>query len=53
MPKPIISDNGIEIDALFGSMSISNRIVLSPLRQGLIERIFEKVETDIVDMYFK
>jgi hypothetical protein len=53
MPEPIMSDGGIEVDALFGSMSISNRIVLSPLRQGLIERIFEKVETDIVDIYFK
>lgn len=46
------TESGMPIDAIFSGSSISNRIVNSPIIVGVTDRILEKMELDIVDMYF-
>lgn len=49
----IESKSGIDIDMLFGGVSIMNRIILSPIKAGIMERILETVEDNAIDMYFE
>ena len=49
----LTEDGSIVIDACFSSMGISNRIANSPLVTGVAARVMEKVEKDILDLYFK
>ena len=46
-------DGSIEVDALFSSLGISNRIANSPLVTGIAARVMDKVEKDILELYFK
>lgn len=47
------TESGLEVDAVFSGSSISNRIVNSPILVGVGERVLEKLEESIVDLYFK
>lgn len=50
--EPMLTETGIEIDCLFGTASVFNRIVLSTFKTGILNRIVEKAEEDIVELYF-
>ena len=50
---PIITEEGETIDAVFGLNSIFNRIILSPMIQGISDRVLKHVEQDLVNDYFK
>ena len=47
------TDNGEEVLGTFGFTSILHRIVNSPILIGTTGMLIEKIEKDIVDMYFK
>lgn len=51
--QPITSESGVPIDALFSCAAVGDRIVLSPQYFGITSRIMEKVENNILDMYFE
>lgn len=51
MYEEVRSDQGVDIDVLFGGISLSNRIINSPVRQGLAERILEKLEQDVLAIW--
>lgn len=54
MPMPYFAaETGREIDALFSASGIGRRLVLSPVLSGIMNVILEKLEDNIVDMYFK
>ena len=44
-------DETVEIDAFFSALSISNRLILSPLIVGMTNRVLEDVETNILDIW--
>ena len=47
------TESGVPVDALFSAHGLTARVVLSPIFHGILSRCSEKVESDIVDMYFK
>lgn len=47
-----VEDGSVKVQALFSSLGIQNRICMSPLVTGMAARICEKVEQDILEMYF-
>jgi hypothetical protein len=47
------TEDGEKIDIIFGGKSIFNRIILSPLRVGILDNILEKAERNITDLYFE
>ena len=49
---PIYSESGVEVDCLFSSDGAGRRICTSQWFMGVSARIMEKIEQDIVDMYF-
>jgi hypothetical protein len=51
--KILVEDDSLEIDAVMGTASLFNRMVISPLFIGIMERIMEKIEQDAVKMYFE
>jgi hypothetical protein len=53
LSDPITTESGTTVDALFSSEGIFNRIVTSPFIIGCTERIMEKLENNILDIYFK
>lgn len=50
---PIVTEHGETVDAVFGLNSIFNRIILSPMIQGISDRVLKHVEQDLVNDYFK
>lgn len=48
----LLTESGDSVQVIFSATSIFNRIVLSPMRMGLLDRALEKVESDIVNDYF-
>lgn len=50
--EPLLTESGNEVDAIFSITSINNRVVLSPLRVGMINRVLEKAEQDVLDIFF-
>jgi hypothetical protein len=50
---PIYTEDGEEIDVVFSTLSISNRITNSPFIQGIISRVMHKLEDEVVADYFK
>jgi hypothetical protein len=52
LETPLETESGRKVDALFSGTSISNRIVCSPIIVGIGEQIVQKIEENIVDMYF-
>jgi hypothetical protein len=50
--KPIVAvEDGTIIDAMFGGMSVSNRIVLSPLTVGAASRVLSGLQSKILAIY--
>jgi len=47
------TESGLPVDAIFSGSSISNRIINSPMIVGIGERVMEKLEESVIDMYFK
>lgn len=50
--KPILTESGVEVDALFSQNSANKRVVISPLLTGILSRVFEKLEDEICEDYF-
>ena len=48
----IETKSGIKLDGIFGATSVFNRIILSPIKFGILERILEKIEKTAIKMYF-
>lgn len=51
--RPQYTEDGEEIDVLFSNDSVSRRITLSQNYMGVINRVIEGLEKNIVDMYFE
>jgi len=51
--EPWELDDGSTVDALFSGIGISNRIVVSPIRQGLINKILGDLEQKMLNEYYK
>jgi hypothetical protein len=51
-PYTPVSESGRPIDVVFSSDRIAARVVLSPYYMGIVDRLLEKIEDDICDMYF-
>ena len=50
---PIITEDGsMEIDSIFASLSIFNRMVNSPILTGTASLVLEKLQKDILKIYF-
>jgi len=49
---PLITKSGVKLDGLFGGKSTFDRVVLSPFKSGLLERLLEKHEEEAVKLYF-
>lgn len=52
MEKQYTTRSGIPVDVLFASTSLYNRIVISPFVWGIMIRISEKMEENVLSMYF-
>ena len=52
-PKPVTTESGVPIDVLYSQKGVNSRKVLSPFLTGILSRLVEKVEKDVVDEYFK
>lgn len=52
-PKPVTTESGVEIDVMYSQKGVNSRKVMSPFPAGIISRIVEKLEKDIIDEYFK
>ena len=51
-PYTPISESGRPVDVVFSSDRIAARVVLSPYFMGITDRLLEKLEDDICDIYF-
>lgn len=49
---PRCVDSNRAVDVIFSATSISNRIVNSPIIEGISETVLEKLEDDVLKMYF-
>jgi len=49
---PRCVDSNRAVDVIFSATSISNRIVNSPIIEGIAETVLEKLEDDVLKMYF-
>ena len=52
-PKPVTTESGVEIDVMYSQKGVNSRKVMSPFPAGIISRIVEKLEKDVIDEYFK
>lgn len=53
LEEPILSeDKSVEVDALMSYRSINARLIMSPILVGAATRVIEKLESDILDIYF-
>ncbi len=50
--KNPVSESGVDVDVIFSSTSIMARIINSPYVIGIGNRTLEKMEADIVSLYF-
>ena len=50
--RDIFTEDNTRVDALFSNSGTARRIVISPIVNGISARIMEKLEQDILDMYF-
>lgn len=48
-----VEDGSIKLQGLFSSIGINNRIVISPMVTGIGNLLMEKLEQQVLDMYFK
>ena len=47
-----VSESGVPIDLIFSQKAQNNRICVSPIQMGIISRIMEQTEKDVVAEYF-
>ena len=52
MSKPMYTEEGEEVDAVFSAEAVSRRICMSPVLMGMSSQIMEKIEKDVLDIYF-
>jgi hypothetical protein len=52
MSEPMTTESGRVVDAQFASQGVFNRIITSPFVQGCAQTIMEKLEDDVIKMYF-
>lgn len=52
-PRPVTTESGVEVDMFFSQKGVNSRKTLSPFLNGMISRIMEKTEQDVIDEYFK
>ena len=50
--RPMETEDGRKLDAIFSANSVFNRIVISPFIGGISDMILEHAENDIIKMYF-
>lgn len=50
--EPMMTESGEEIDVVFSASSVFNRIILSPIISGIVERIIAHAEDEVCSMYF-
>ena len=50
LENSVSTESGKEIDVIFSCSSISNRIVCSPLIEGITESVMESLEKEITNM---
>jgi hypothetical protein len=53
MDEPMVTQSGIEVDAVFSGTGINRRTITSPLTVGTVQRTLEKLEFNIIDMWDK
>ena len=51
-PKPVQTESGVPIDMFFSQRGVNARKCLSPFLNGMISRIIEKTEKNIIKDYF-
>lgn len=51
-PKPVQTESGVPIDMFFSQRGVNARKCLSPFLTGIISRIIEKTEKNIIKDYF-
>ena len=51
--RPMITEEGKVVDAVFGANSVFNRIILSPMLQGTMDMVLEAAEEDVLKMWFE
>lgn len=51
-PKPVQTESGVPIDMFFSQRGVNARKCLSPFLNGIISRIMEKTEKNIIKDYF-
>lgn len=49
----ISTKQGIKLDGIFSGSSIFNRILTSPIKQGILEQVLGKIEEEAIKMYFE
>lgn len=47
------TEDGGKLDALFNTKGVNNRIVLSVIKTGILNKIVKKIQDDAVNIYFK
>ena len=47
------TEDGLTVDALFSQLGLLKRLISSPQLMGIANRCLEKIENDVLDMYFK
>ena len=52
MSRPMFTEEGEEIDAVFSAEAVSRRICMSPTLMGMSSQIMEKIEKNVLDIYF-
>ena len=50
--KTTLTESGREVDMFFSASGIANRMLTSPVNSGIGQAVLEKLELDVVDLYF-
>lgn len=50
--QPMMTESGLKIDAIFSANSVFNRIINSPQLTGIMNRVLEQAENEVLEMYF-
>ncbi len=49
---PITTESGVKVDCIFGALAVFNRVVLSAFKAGILNRVLEESEDEVVSEYF-
>ena len=50
-PEPMLTQSGVEVDAVFSGTGIMHRIITSPLIVGSLQRVLEKTEKNMIEWW--